>query len=424
VANRRRVAGNSFGRRDAGRGVRIFFNNERVIMKKRMRLVFVQFSQIMAGFILAIFVLFSFTFFCTKGLCDNNSESNESHKKNESVTQYQGNLSASQEADIATWNLEIRRLMEDGKIDEAVSVEKKKYALLDGAIGKDHWRAKNEEACLAELISASKLPQQKQKIYLVAYNGIYTAGTLIELGDYDRAEELLNNTLKSLTDVLGGKTISVICVLEQVGNLNFQKGNFKKTKEYAIREISLTKAIISNDVPHLAMVLYVAGYACFELGEIDQSESYFRDSLTLERKIHGIRSYNYAMMEEGLSRVMIEKKKWPEAEVMCMHAIAVAEERQLFNSRLMADCLYDLANINIAYDDYKAADSNLRQTLLLCERNLQPGSSLTIKVMRRYVFVLQKENKSEEAIAMGDRADAMIARRDSHPANPPKKPRG
>ena len=80
---------------------------------------------------------------------------------------------------------------------------------------------------------------------------------------------------------------------------------------------------------------------------------------------------------------MIEKKKLLEAEAMSLQAISIAEDAQSQDPLLMAACLFNLANVNIAYGEYKNAYSNLRRSVMFYERGLPPYSLLLARVLDR-----------------------------------------
>jgi tetratricopeptide (TPR) repeat protein len=302
------------------------------------------------------------------------------------------------------------KLLEEGSLEEAVTTKRQHASMYASLRGASHWQTKSEQALLSELEHASRLPAEQQKTYVAAYHALADSGQKAALGQYGDAEAALGNSLDDFTKVLGENFLSVATALERLGILHGLKDNpnenLLKAKAYFLRAAAIWKMIGGEDHPGCAIDCSLAASMCIEAKEFDQAETLLRDALVRLRRILGAENPEYAGALGNLSRVLIEKKSYLEAEALGLQAISILEETQSQNGLPIALCLSNLAEVNIAFEEYRAADKNLGRSLAIHQSVLPPRSPFTAKVLDRYAWLLRKMNRPEEAKAMETRAEA------------------
>jgi tetratricopeptide (TPR) repeat protein len=311
------------------------------------------------------------------------------------------------------------QLLKDGHIDEAVATQRQLVRVLTTLGGESHWQTKSDLVLLQEIERVSNFNEEQRQTYLAARQRLLDGTERRATADYDNAQALLNKALEDFSTLLGENCVSAISTLEQLGVLNsdltkvdilnadLTKANFSKAKQYFTRATAICRTLCGEDHPAYAHGLTVVGTVCLEAQDFDEAETLFREALDRNRRVFGARSPQQANSLQNLSHVMIEKNKPLEAEAMSLQAISIAEEIQNKDPLLMAACLFNLANVNMAYGEHKNAYSNLRRSIMFYERGLPPCSLLLARVLDRYALLLRKLDRSHEAKAMEARAKAI-----------------
>ena len=370
-----------------------------------------QFRIVRQCFLLVLVLLCSIS---AVAKCDDDPHLGVTPRRSQMLPQDQSTSShppdkATSESQVAILSAKAVRLLEDGNIEEAIVVQRQLLSVLGTLAGELHWRTKSEKTLLTEMEQVSSLAKQPRKTYLVGYQRLIEGGQKMALEDYGNAEELLDRALDNFTTVLGNNFVSVATTLEKLGVTSLMRGNPLKAKKYFARAAAVWKTIVGEDHPAYANTLTLAGAACLEARDFGQAEIFLREALHWQRRLFGTRDLRYAESLGRLSRVMIETKKLPEAEAMCLQAISIAEGAQRQDSPLMASYLFNLADLDIAYEEYGNADTNLRRSLLLYERGLPPWSPIIARVLDRHAWLLRKLNRCDEAKAMEIRAEGIRA---------------
>jgi tetratricopeptide (TPR) repeat protein len=362
-----------------------------------------------------LLILLWFTSSYTIAMCDDASPSGGTSGRSEMPPQEQSNLAratdrAALETQAATLSVKAIQFLEGGRVEDAVVAQRQLVSVLVTMDGASHWRTKSERTLLRELERVSGLTQQQRNTYLVAYQRLLDGRLKMTANEYDKAEELLNKALDGFTMALGENFVSVATTLEKRGVIDLLRENPLKAKEYLTRAATVWKAIAGEDHPAYANALILVGAACLEAKDFKQAEVFFREALSRQRKVFGTRNSQYADLLGKLSRTMIEQKKLPEAEAICLQAISIAEETRGQDSLLMASCLFNLADVNMANEEYKDAERNLRRSLTLYERGLPSSSPVIPKVLDRYAWLLRKLDRFDEAKTIDARAQTIRGR--------------
>ena len=349
---------------------------------------------------------------CATAACEDGStfdrtpESAETPSQDQSVSRCSTDR-ATMEGRIEALTKEAIRFLEDGNLKEALTTRRQTVFMLEGLVGKADWRTRTEQAYLMELVRLSECTEDQQNRYFVAYRRLNEGYQRMAIEDYGTAQELLDKAFDGFVEVLGENSIYVVAASEKLGLLSLKRESPAKAQEHFSRSAVLWKTVFGENHPAYACELRWVAYAHLEAKEFDEAEPILRNCLNRFRRLFGAKYCDYLDCLEKLSLVMIAKKRFPEAEALCLQAISVAEATQKQQSPLMAACLANLAEVNIAYDEYAMAEANLRYSLTIYEGGLRPWDPTIAKILDRYASVLRKLERSEEADAAEARATSI-----------------
>jgi len=314
------------------------------------------------------------------------------------------------EYQIVTLSQKAVALAAQDDIEGALVVQRELVSSLEDLPDAANWRlvncrARNEQAFLTELQQVSKLSAQDRVAYLVARQRLADGCNQMVREEYESAERLFSMALEILAPLLGDNSPSVAGTLEQLGLSYLMRKEPAKAKEFFVRAVAARKAISGEDHPDYSNALKLMGGACLEAKDFDQADVFFRDAMDRDRKLFGARSPRYADGLLKLARVLVVKERWPEAEALCLQGISIVQHAQGASSMAVVPYLRNFADINIRYEEYEAAEANLRRCIAIYERTLPPGHVGTAEVRDRRAWVLQKMNGADEAKVMETRAE-------------------
>jgi tetratricopeptide (TPR) repeat protein len=307
----------------------------------------------------------------------------------------------------AVLSAKVNGMLEEGNVDESLAADREYVSALETAAGKDDWRTKNERLFLTELEQVVAFNDQRRTTYLDARRKMLDAGRKVAIAEYGEAETLLGEALAGFTAVLGENTNSVAFALQTLGRISLTQENPAKAREHFLRCQAVTKTLAGEDSTAYAAALNGLGCACLLAKDFDQAETHFQEALHRLRRLHGSKSPIYLDVLGRLCYVLVEKRRLPEAEAMCAQAFYLLQENRQQDSAYMATCLLNLANVNIAYEDYEDAEACLRRSLTIYEK-ISPTSNPEIaRAVDRYAWLLRKLNRPDDAKVMEARGESI-----------------
>jgi tetratricopeptide (TPR) repeat protein len=305
-------------------------------------------------------------------------------------------------------------LLDEGSFAKAVETQRKCISLYQEMLGNDHWQTRGEGAFLAEMECAARFDEGQKNAYLDGRKKLWRAEYQIGQAAHDDAETSLTEALKSFDGLFVKDTFSIAVAWDMLGLCRMMREDNAKAKEYLIRATAAKKVCYGADHPEASLSLARVGSTRVELNELDQAEIDLREALHQERKIFGVQSPRYADVLVKLSRLMLAKKRLPEAEALILQSMAITQESQnQENIVLMAADLYNLGNVHLALEEYDSAKNHLQRSLSLYERFLPSRHPIIRKVMDRYAVALRKLGRDDEAVQMENRAKEILAQKPS-----------
>jgi tetratricopeptide (TPR) repeat protein len=305
-------------------------------------------------------------------------------------------------------------LLDEGSIEEAVETQRHCVSLCQNLVGNSHWRTKAEEAFLGEMQRVAQFDQDQMKTYLGARNRLWRAERQYKSNEHDEAEKSWTEALQSFSRLFVKDTFSLTAAWECLGIYYMNNGELEKAKEHLIRANIAKQTIYGISHPEYANTLGSIGVVRATLKELDQAEVDLREALRQERKFFGAQSTRYVDALIRLSRVMIDKGRLPEAEAMSLQAMAISQQNGHAESVSKASNLCALADVYIALEEFDRAEIHIQQSLILYEGFFPLRNPSIPMVMERYVVVLRKLGRNDEATEIENRAKAILAQGPSY----------
>lgn len=142
-----------------------------------------------------------------------------------------------------------------------------------------------EKAQIGYLFCLDSIKRHLNNTDGVNLNGIiqdWYAQFLSEKGDYKESLKYLEEAYKINTELNGENSEKSILLLNDMGTVNTQLGNYNDANEY------LTKALVSgkkiDDFPHLATIYVNLGLVKIRKGLLAEAEKHCRDGWRIARK--------------------------------------------------------------------------------------------------------------------------------------------
>ncbi len=154
-----------------------------------------------------------------------------------------------------------------------------------------------------------------------------------------------------------------------------------------------------------ADALYQLGQYYFAIGETMKSEDYFRQSMTVEDRLH--RPEQALTVRIALAHLMMSQKRSPEAMVMYKEALAVATKNK--NSEQIASVLDNMASCLLIAGDYDQAEKLLSESI---ESSASPTVKANALINLAAVAAARHDNqlaleRAQKAIELAAGADEL-----------------
>ena len=197
-----------------------------------------------------------------------------------------------------------------------------------------------------------------------------TIGGLYQsIGVHDRAQQLLEESLKLRRQTLGAEHADVAISLNHLAALAFEKGDYANSEAWFREALALRRKLLGTEHPDVADSMAGLGQTLIARGKFAEAEPLVRDALALRRKRLDPGHKDIADSLNGLGRVLSAQGKFAEAAEMYRESLEI--HRKLYGTEhpLVAHSLNNLAAMLHELGDYNGAESLFREALAL-RRNL------------------------------------------------------
>ena len=189
------------------------------------------------------------------------------------------------------------------------------------------------------------------------------------LGQYDKAQPLLERALAMRRALLGETHLDVAASLNNLALVLKAKGSYEAAESFFREALAMRQDLLGAEHPDVAASLNNLGMVLHDRGDYEAAEPLYRASLAMRQHLLGEEHPDVAAGLNNLGLLLMEKGDYDEAEAL--HREALALRRKLFGE-VHPDITYSLNNLALVLHnrgDYDAAEPLYRE-LLAMDRKL------------------------------------------------------
>ncbi|MCI0659563.1 MAG: CHAT domain-containing protein [Acidobacteria bacterium] len=190
-------------------------------------------------------------------------------------------------------------------------------------------------------------------------------------GDYTKAEQLLQNTLKTQEKALAAEhpdLAAEICNL--LGSVYFETGKYLKAEPFWQRSLEILKKSVGQENGFVATVLNNLALLYLFKGDYDQADSIFQRVLVITEKVFGPENNYYALILSNLGYTYYRKKDYAKAESYYKNSLSINEKLLKPDNPDFALTLSFLAHVYREREDYERAESHYQRALGIWEKSI------------------------------------------------------
>ena len=218
----------------------------------------------------------------------------------------------------------------------------------------------------------------------------------LELGDYDKAEEMARQAL-AIRRSRHLQPLKVADSLNNLGNVLYKKGKLPDA-EVAHREaLAIRQKRLGAEDPEVANSLSNLGNVLWGEGKLAQAEVLFRQALAIRKKRLGYDNEDTAASLDNLAGVLSLEDKLPEAEKMQREAVALNVKLLGSNHPDVAISMNNLADTLREEGKLDEAEATNRAVLTLRKKLLGEEHPDVAASLHSLAAVLAAEGKWNEA---------------------------
>ncbi len=165
----------------------------------------------------------------------------------------------------------------------------------------------------------------------------------VEIGNYDRAEEMHRAALAIYQKLSGSESAEAATALADIGVTLWRKGILSETEEVHKHALAIRRKLYGNDHPDVAASLNNIANVYRRYGRLAEAEALTRESLAIRRKVFGNENLEVADSLRHLSIILGDERKWIESEALAREVLAIRKRLLGEEHTLVATALVDLA---------------------------------------------------------------------------------
>ena len=184
--------------------------------------------------------------------------------------------------------------------------------------------------------------------------------------------------------------------LNTAGILAYQEKNFLTAKELFDRALETLEQGEHPD-PRAATTLNNLAAVHEKLGEYEQAELRYRNSLAVIEIIQGPDHPDIAMGLNNLASLYFSQKEYGKAEPLWQRALEISENILGDNHPHLVQPLVTLGIVNQAQQKFDQAEAFYVRAIRITEHSLNPQHPRLLPLYERYAGLLHQANREREA---------------------------
>ena len=194
--------------------------------------------------------------------------------------------------------------------------------------------------------------------------------------------------------------------LNTAGMLAYQEKDFVTAKELFERALETLELERQPD-PHAATTLNNLAAVHKNLGEIEQAELRYRNSLAIIETIQGPNHPDVAMGLNNLAALYFSQQAFGKAEPLWKRALQISERILGNNHPHLVQPLVTLGIVSQAQRKFDQAETFYIRAIQITEDALKPDHPGLLPLYVRYEAMLRQANRGDEADAMERKIESL-----------------
>ena len=205
--------------------------------------------------------------------------------------------------------------------------------------------------------------------------------------------------------------------LNTAGMLAYREKDFLTAKEFFERALETLDRGSQPD-PHAATTFNNLGAVHESLGEYEQAELRYRNSLAVIEMIQGPDHPDVAMGLNNLASLYFSQKAFEKAEPLWRRALEISEHVLGDTHPHLVQPLVTLAIVSQAQRKYDQAETFYIRAIRITEHALNPQHPRLIPLYARYATLLRQANRKDEADVVERKIDSLRSTNTAVPRTP------
>ena len=205
--------------------------------------------------------------------------------------------------------------------------------------------------------------------------------------------------------------------LNTAGMLAYQEKRFITAKELFERALQTIEQVDPPD-PHAATTFNNLGAVHERLGEYEQAELRYRNSLAVIEIIQGSDHPDIAMGLNNLASLYFSQRAFGKAEPLWERSLAISENFLGTNHPHLVQPLVTLGMVRQAQGKFDQAELVYIRAIRITEHSLNPTHPRLIPLYERYASLLHQANRKDEAEVIEKKIESLQSLNTVTPNNP------
>jgi tetratricopeptide (TPR) repeat protein len=305
-----------------------------------------------------------------------------------------------------------------GRLAEAKDILEKALAGASATLGERDSGAASLKSCLGQVYFMQGRTQEAESLLKDAVDilrmGLASVADRVisesvlgaiytQEGRYSSAEPILQQAVEEAR-ALGESHPTYASALTTLADLYRVEGKETRMEPLLRKAQAIYVAALGPESPRVAEVMLDRSIETMNEKKFALAETELGEALRILRK-QGANHPTVAIGESWLARVYTQQGRYREAKTMLEHALPILEMTWP-DGYLVADGLYEVAQVERLEKDYAAAELGYRKAIAAYEKAGSAGSQGLEVALRQYAGLL-RTNRGEEAKALDKRAEGL-----------------
>ncbi|NBC04711.1 MAG: tetratricopeptide repeat protein, partial [Bacteroidetes bacterium] len=222
----------------------------------------------------------------------------------------------------------------------------------------------------------------------------------LNYGDYEKAEELLQEAVHETAMVYGDESIEHSDALFSLGILYEEQQEWEGAVEYFRQAHELQAEILGENHTQTAQTLSNLGTALRNLGKLEEAEEYARSAVRIHNQVYELTDTEMLNSMANLAYVLLEQEKYDEAESIYLQVIENARQNSTVDSATLATYYNNLGYLYRVQEEYENVVKNYQDALEHQKKSYVQGHPEIINTRRNLASSLYFQDSLEQAVSL------------------------